>query len=648
MINQTKLYFYNLLIKNLIPIILLFCFTISCGIGDKILNNQIPNIGDIESVGNIDLKEKGTDLLVSEIVNQFKEEEPISTSFADVYEYGKNIPDYPANDVPQIYYKILDRDKKIMLKPGIYDFYFGGYCLHSGKYAISKGAGYLIAPLKGKKADIIKHILQNFHENNILTTRIQFLIWAIESGVKYDELADEQKLIVNKLLTADEIRSMNKTFWEKIDALYQKIPSPQRDVIESKLPPEISESLNNARELKSEIINKASDAEITKTALKSGVAPYFATKITNGVWSLSPKGYYVRVFAPYGVCFGQIRIQLYIPQNNVIKSSIFNEKEIKLSYSDLNRNEGKKEIFFNSFLNLSYFFNIFNNLITANINYFDTQNSVKLNPDYNLISAANDNTINNNANNNSYEFSPAELVAQPANPGCQRGGIGGPYNDYNDNCDKTCNNNKVDIDWGFMQQQEGNKLEGYIPTDNGKADGNPLENSGVTIASGFDLGQHSPQEIENYGFSEDIVNKLLPYAGLIGQTAKNKLDENKNNDNNLEITDPQAQEINAKVKKAYTDDIINKFNNSSLATKFEDLCPESQTVIASVAFQNGDLQTAAPNFWKQITAQDWTGAIDNLQNFTPKTYTSGKDKGKMLYNNRRNAEATQLKNLCSE
>jgi GH24 family phage-related lysozyme (muramidase) len=45
---------------------------------------------------------------------------------------------------------------------------------------------------------------------------------------------------------------------------------------------------------------------------------------------------------------------------------------------------------------------------------------------------------------------------------------------------------------------------------------------------------------------------------------------------------------------------------------FDDLNPKAATAIASVAFQHGDLSRKAPNFWKQVTNEDWSGAFFNL------------------------------------
>ena len=48
---------------------------------------------------------------------------------------------------------------------------------------------------------------------------------------------------------------------------------------------------------------------------------------------------------------------------------------------------------------------------------------------------------------------------------------------------------------------------------------------------------------------------------------------------------------------------------------FAQLPAPMQTVIASVAFQYGDLASRTPKFWAQVVARDWSSALANLRNF---------------------------------
>jgi hypothetical protein len=60
-----------------------------------------------------------------------------------------------------------------------------------------------------------------------------------------------------------------------------------------------------------------------------------------------------------------------------------------------------------------------------------------------------------------------------------------------------------EIDWGFIEACEGRgKTEGYIPKRNGKIMGK----SGVTIGSGFDIGQHDNAEIDHLEIAGDQKN----------------------------------------------------------------------------------------------------------------------------------------------
>ena len=68
------------------------------------------------------------------------------------------------------------------------------------------------------------------------------------------------------------------------------------------------------------------------------------------------------------------------------------------------------------------------------------------------------------------------------------------------------------IDFDFIKENEGFELQGYVPVDKNNE---PLGHSGVTIASGFDLGQRGPRDIK--GFYKELKNKLFPYLVLQGK-----------------------------------------------------------------------------------------------------------------------------------
>jgi len=154
------------------------------------------------------------------------------------------------------------------------------------------------------------------------------------------------------------------------------------------------------------------------------------------------------------------------------------------------------------------------------------------------------------------------------------------------------------IDWKFIEEREGNKLTGYVP--NAKN-----SKSGVTIASGFDLGARSLSDLS--GLPEDVVTLLKPFLGFKGSEAQEMA-------KNLKVSQKQAKTINEFAHKQAAENLASKWK-AKTGQDFSELPKNKATVIASVAFQYGDLETKTPNFWRQVTEDDWGAAVKNLRDF---------------------------------
>lgn len=178
----------------------------------------------------------------------------------------------------------------------------------------------------------------------------------------------------------------------------------------------------------------------------------------------------------------------------------------------------------------------------------------------------------------------------------------------------------VGVDWGFIERREGvRRLDGYVPTHNGKADGKVLGDSGVTIASGFDLGQHSPPDLKAMGLYQGLIDRLTPYMGpgLRKEAAQKFLEKNP-----LTISDKEARMIDRRAQIKRYDDLASQYDaatrnayGAALAIRFRDLPQGTQTAIFDVAFQYGNLASRTPNFWRQITTGQWQEAHNNLLDF---------------------------------
>ena len=176
----------------------------------------------------------------------------------------------------------------------------------------------------------------------------------------------------------------------------------------------------------------------------------------------------------------------------------------------------------------------------------------------------------------------------------------------------------ANVDFDFIKAREGYEKKIYVPKSKGKV----LGKSGPTIASGFDLGQRNEADLD--GLPPALVDKLKPYLGKKGASADAYVKSNP-----LTLTTKEADQINKFAKKQEINRLKDDWESAS-DVDFEDLTKEQATVVASVAFQYGDLPTKAPTFWRHVTNGDWDKAEAELRSFGDK------------YTTRRVAEADYL------
>jgi Bacterial toxin homologue of phage lysozyme, C-term len=175
----------------------------------------------------------------------------------------------------------------------------------------------------------------------------------------------------------------------------------------------------------------------------------------------------------------------------------------------------------------------------------------------------------------------------------------------------TIDNSTHQIDYEQIGDHEGGQhLSGYVPSDK---NGNPIDKSGVTIATGIDLGQMSEKEINNLSIPEDLKDKLSDYVGVNGiELLREKP---------LIINEQEAILLDNAIQEKMSNALISSYNLDSAELKFTDLPPEIQNAIASVSYQYGDLATSCPKFWTYITEYRWSEAENELRNFGDKFHS---------------------------
>jgi hypothetical protein len=181
------------------------------------------------------------------------------------------------------------------------------------------------------------------------------------------------------------------------------------------------------------------------------------------------------------------------------------------------------------------------------------------------------------------------------------------------------------IDWRMIGELEGNALDGYVPCRGGV----PLGASGVTIGMGCDLGALDREALSALGLPQPLKDALQPYLRRKGADAQNILAAAP-----LHLAPDDVDRLNAAVQRAQVDALRRAYDKAAGpdSTRFDDLPPAVQTVIASVKFQWGNIWSARHKsaavraFWRAAVARDWRGMQAVLRGWTPATYKTRRDK----------------------
>jgi len=163
------------------------------------------------------------------------------------------------------------------------------------------------------------------------------------------------------------------------------------------------------------------------------------------------------------------------------------------------------------------------------------------------------------------------------------------------------------IDWAFLEKVEGNEDTTYIP----KKDGKIIQNSGVTIGTGVDLGQQSKESWKAMGIPASIIKKLSPFFGKSKQAAQDTLDA----EGNVTLDKTELATVEEAIKKKYLKSVKSWYNKSNTTdTDWSDLTDKQQTVSLSV-FYNAGGEKDNPKFFGAVKKGEWDKAADELRNF---------------------------------
>ncbi len=175
-------------------------------------------------------------------------------------------------------------------------------------------------------------------------------------------------------------------------------------------------------------------------------------------------------------------------------------------------------------------------------------------------------------------------------------------------------------------------LRGYVPMSQGQAIGN----SGVTIASGLDLGQQSKDGLIKMGIPQTVCAVLFPYVGLKRESAITKLSALP-----LILSRDAADAVDRAVFRSYLVRAEGMFNRMAGRTtwggdwKLSDRPKQVQAVVVSLFYQMGESPQKTFGF---LASGDYHAAVAELRD--PARW------GGKYYASRRNAESALIEEVA--
>ncbi len=204
-------------------------------------------------------------------------------------------------------------DGGFLLMAGTYDIEAQSYCLRAGTHAPRAGGpGYIYAPLRGDRSEIMEHILaRSWSHPEIEQEGIQGLIWAIVARTDLKEMSQEHQQIAAALLTKQELKELGRGVIgsisdELFETIVEDLPEPVQQVLEAER--NIRKALTSGEDVAYE--------ELEGYAILPGIEPaeLLVREIPKGRWSKHPDGYFVRFF-PKG--YSHTRIEVYVPESAI-------------------------------------------------------------------------------------------------------------------------------------------------------------------------------------------------------------------------------------------------------------------------------------------------------------------------------------------
>lgn len=262
--------------------------------------NLMAQLGDVAG----DLFGRGAKLMNKGLTKKLQHE-AITTSFVDC-DTKNTLPVNFGVDKEKAWLcdQIFEKNKGYKLKPGFYKTTIKSFCLKAGTHGPSKGSGYLYAPLKGPKKDLVFKLISNWKDHaDISQQQLQLLLWAIIAKTKFKNLSPDLKIVAAQLLSANDMDEISKVGMDFVGNELMKKAT-------SNLPEPAQRILAIENEMRQKFYaTTVSYNEMESLAMLAGIAPT-NSEVADGLWSLLPNGCYIK-FLPVG--YTRTNIEIYVP-----------------------------------------------------------------------------------------------------------------------------------------------------------------------------------------------------------------------------------------------------------------------------------------------------------------------------------------------
>lgn len=231
--------------------------------------------------------------------------EAITTNFKDTNKVDVKTTDFGKSEkYTNLCPAAFTQEEGYLLKPGYYTIDLKSFCLKAGTYAPSKGDGYLFAPLRGPKKEIINSLVKNWYKHpEISQQTVQSIIWGVIAKSSFKNMSPEMQLAATQLLTKNELLQLSKMGLDFV-------PDHLMSKAKSNLPKPVQIALEAENKIRSFFNSSSSNyAELERLAMLGGINPE-KSDIDYGTWGLHPKGYWVS-YHPHG--YREMTVQIYVP-----------------------------------------------------------------------------------------------------------------------------------------------------------------------------------------------------------------------------------------------------------------------------------------------------------------------------------------------